>query len=66
MWKVAEEDAGLILDKFLAAEGRLGSRSKAAAARERGKVFVNGTEAGRDQIRSANAEASAAADLRPR
>ena len=52
VWKVSEEDAGLILDKFLAAGERLGSRSKAAAARERGRVFVNGAEAGRDQIRA--------------
>jgi hypothetical protein len=46
VWQVSEEDAGLILDKFLAAEGRLGSRSKAAAARERGKVFLNGRKRG--------------------
>jgi 23S rRNA pseudouridine1911/1915/1917 synthase len=37
------------LDKFLAAGDRLGSRSKAAAARERGKVFVNNSEAGNAQ-----------------
>jgi 23S rRNA pseudouridine1911/1915/1917 synthase len=45
-WKVAPHEAGVALDKFLAAADRLGSRSKAAAARERGKVFVNNTEAG--------------------
>ena len=33
------------LDKFLAAKDRLGSRSKAVAALERGKVFVNDAEA---------------------
>jgi 23S rRNA pseudouridine1911/1915/1917 synthase len=37
------------LDKFLAAADRLGSRSKASAARERGKVFVNDVEAGNAQ-----------------
>jgi 23S rRNA pseudouridine1911/1915/1917 synthase len=46
-WRVAEAEAGVVLDKFLAAAERLGSRSKAAAARERGKVFVNGAEAGK-------------------
>jgi 23S rRNA pseudouridine1911/1915/1917 synthase len=40
------DEAGIALDKFLATSERLGSRSKAAAARERGKVFVNGVEAG--------------------
>jgi 23S rRNA pseudouridine1911/1915/1917 synthase len=34
------------LDKFLAAPGRLGSRARAFAALERGKVFLNGAEAG--------------------
>ena len=33
------------LDKFLAAPDRLGSRARAAAALERGKVFVNDVEA---------------------
>ncbi len=33
------------LDKFLAAPDRLGSRSRALAALERGKVFLNGGEA---------------------
>jgi 23S rRNA pseudouridine1911/1915/1917 synthase len=45
-WTVADEDAGTRLDKFLAAPGRLGSRARAAAALERGKVFVNDEEAG--------------------
>jgi 23S rRNA pseudouridine1911/1915/1917 synthase len=43
---VAAGEAGTTIDKFLAAAGRLGSRSQAAAARQKGKVFVNGTEAG--------------------
>ena len=43
-WAVAEADAGVRLDKFLAASTRLGSRAKAASALERRKVFVNGTE----------------------
>lgn len=44
-WTVTAGEAGLRLDKFLAAPARLGSRSKAAAAIERGKVSVNGDEA---------------------
>ena len=32
------------LDKFLAGDGRLGSRGRAATALERGKIFVNDTE----------------------
>src|SRR3954470_11935781 len=44
-WTVAAPEAGVRLDKFLAAAGRLGSRSRAAAAIERGKVFVNDAEA---------------------
>jgi 23S rRNA pseudouridine1911/1915/1917 synthase len=43
-WTVTTSDAGSRLDKFLAAADRLGSRAKAAAALERRKVFVNGTE----------------------
>ncbi len=50
-WTVSDEDAGLGIDKFLAAPDRLGSRSRAAAARERGKVFLNGAEAGADAVR---------------
>jgi 23S rRNA pseudouridine1911/1915/1917 synthase len=45
-WVVEESDAGLRLDKFLAADIRLGSRGRAVAALERGKIFVNGEEAG--------------------
>jgi 23S rRNA pseudouridine1911/1915/1917 synthase len=50
-WTVAASEAGQMLDKFLAAPDRLTSRSKAAAARERGKVFVNGGEAGLADVR---------------
>lgn len=45
-WNVGVEDAGARLDKFLAAPGRLASRARAAAALERGKVFLNGGEVG--------------------
>jgi 23S rRNA pseudouridine1911/1915/1917 synthase len=48
-WTVTAQEGGVVLDKFLAAADRLGSRSKAAAARERGKVFVNNGEAGNAQ-----------------
>ena len=44
-WTVAAADGGMRLDKYLASADRLGSRSRAAAALERGKVFVNGAEA---------------------
>jgi 23S rRNA pseudouridine1911/1915/1917 synthase len=47
IWKVSPAEAGVVVDKFLATAERLGSRSKAAAARERGKVFINEVEAGR-------------------
>jgi 23S rRNA pseudouridine1911/1915/1917 synthase len=43
-WTVADEEAGARLDKYLAAPQRAGSRPKAAAALERGKVFVNDRE----------------------
>src|SRR5262249_13947666 len=43
-WQVGESESGLRLDKWLAAAERLGSRSKALAAIERGKVFVNDIE----------------------
>ena len=43
---MAAADAGARLDKFLAAPERLGSRARAFAALERGKVFLNGAEAG--------------------
>jgi 23S rRNA pseudouridine1911/1915/1917 synthase len=44
-WTVPPDDAGVRLDKFVAAESRLGSRARAATALERGKVYVNGAEA---------------------
>jgi 23S rRNA pseudouridine1911/1915/1917 synthase len=44
-WIVADADAGVRLDKFLAHDERLGSRGRAVAAIDRGKVFVNGVEA---------------------
>ncbi len=47
-WTVSDEDAGVRLDKFLAADGRLGSRRRASDALDRGKIFVNGVEAGAD------------------
>ena len=45
-WTVDAAAAGQRLDKFLAAEDRAGSRSRASDAIERGRVFVNGVEAG--------------------
>ena len=50
-WTVTGSDVGATVDKFLAAPERLGSRSRAAAARERGKVFLNGAEAGKADVR---------------
>jgi 23S rRNA pseudouridine1911/1915/1917 synthase len=47
-WTAATSEAGVRLDKFLAAPGRLGSRGRSVAALERGKVFVNDAEAGID------------------
>src|SRR5512144_461048 len=47
-WTVTPADAGVRLDKFLAAADRLGSRGRATAALERGKVFVNDAEAAID------------------
>ncbi|MGE0132980.1 MAG: RluA family pseudouridine synthase [Blastocatellales bacterium] len=44
IWKVSESESGARLDKWLANADRLGSRSKALAAIERGKVFVNDAE----------------------
>jgi ribosomal 50S subunit-recycling heat shock protein len=44
-WTVGADSAGLRLDKFLAAVDRLGSRSRAGTAIERGKVFINDAEA---------------------
>jgi 23S rRNA pseudouridine1911/1915/1917 synthase len=44
-WIVADAEAGVRLDKFLAHHDRLGSRGRAVAAIDRGKVFVNEVEA---------------------
>jgi 23S rRNA pseudouridine1911/1915/1917 synthase len=44
-WTIGPEDAGIRLDKYLAAAERAGSRARAASALERGKVFVNDREA---------------------
>jgi ribosomal 50S subunit-recycling heat shock protein len=44
-WRVAEDDAGGRLDKFLASPNRLGSRSRVVTALDRGRVFVNDVEA---------------------
>ena len=43
-WTLGVDEAGIRLDKYLAAEGRAGSRPRAAAALERGKVFLNERE----------------------
>lgn len=44
-WIVPPGEAGQRLDKFLAAADRLRSRSRAFAALERGRIFINGREA---------------------
>lgn len=44
-WTAGQADAGVRLDKFLAAAGRLASRASAVSALERGKIFLNGEEA---------------------
>src|SRR5262252_6563156 len=43
-WTVGADEAGLRLDKYLANTDRAGSRPKAAASLERGRVFVNDRE----------------------
>lgn len=43
-WQVKEAEAGVRLDKWLAAAERLNSRSRALAALEKGQVFVNESE----------------------
>jgi len=51
-WTVGGDEVGARLDKFLAAPGRVGSRGRAVAALERGKVLVNGADVGiRDAAR---------------
>jgi 23S rRNA pseudouridine1911/1915/1917 synthase len=44
-WTLGPDDAGVRLDKYLAAPERAGSRPRAAAALERGKVFLNERQA---------------------
>ena len=44
-WHVGNEADGMRLDKYLADAARLGSRGRAVAALERGKIFVNDAEA---------------------
>ena len=44
-WTVGPDEAGVRLDKYLAAADRLASRARATTAIERGKVFVNDREA---------------------
>jgi 23S rRNA pseudouridine1911/1915/1917 synthase len=44
-WTIDGSEAGMRLDKFLAATERLGSRGKAADALARGKIFLNDREA---------------------
>jgi 23S rRNA pseudouridine1911/1915/1917 synthase len=46
-WTVAAGDAGTRLDKYLAHQSRLGSRSRVSDALAKGKIFVNGSEAKR-------------------
>ena len=48
-WTTSDADAGVRLDKFLAAADRLGSRGRVADAIDKGKVFVNDREASRRQ-----------------
>jgi len=45
-WRIEEASAGIRLDKFLADATRLGSRGRAMAALERGKIYLNDVEAG--------------------
>ena len=45
-WIVTADEAGTRLDKFLAATDRAGSRGRAAAMLERGKVLVNDADVG--------------------
>src|SRR5262249_42749862 len=45
IWLLDDAEEGTRLDKWLAAEERLGSRSRALAALEHGKIFLNDSEA---------------------
>jgi 23S rRNA pseudouridine1911/1915/1917 synthase len=47
-WTAGPADAGLRLDKYLAARERLGSRARAVSALTRGKVFLNHREVARN------------------
>ena len=47
-WTAGADASATRLDKFLAARERLGSLARAVTAIARGKVFVNGVEAGAD------------------
>jgi 23S rRNA pseudouridine1911/1915/1917 synthase len=44
IWRISDTEAGQRLDKWLADQTRLGSRSRALAALEKGQVFVNEQE----------------------
>jgi 23S rRNA pseudouridine1911/1915/1917 synthase len=55
-WAVGSDEAGARLDKFLAHPTRLGSRARAAAAIERGKVYLNGALATGAATRLATAD----------
>jgi 23S rRNA pseudouridine1911/1915/1917 synthase len=44
-WLLSDAEEGTRLDKWLAGQERLGSRSRALTALERGKIFVNDSEA---------------------
>src|SRR6185295_11224245 len=48
-WTIGGDEAGTRLDKFLAGLECLGSRTRATDALARGKIFLNGTEAGMGQ-----------------
>jgi 23S rRNA pseudouridine1911/1915/1917 synthase len=48
-WTIGSDEVGARLDKFLAGLECLGSRARATNALARGKVFLNGTEAGMGQ-----------------
>src|SRR5262249_1413167 len=43
-WTVRPDEAGVRLDKYLAAPTRAGSRARATAALDRGKIFLNDRE----------------------
>lgn len=45
-WMVDSDERGVRLDKFLAGGGRLGSRSRAFDALDKGKIFLNKQEVG--------------------